>query len=172
MGTKYSPLSLEERCRLRGLMEMGFSRGEIARRLGRHRSTIPREVVRNRCIDAYRPDRADRRAWARTLRGAKIERSIPLRACIEDRLAMGWSPQQIAGRMDLEQAEHGVSAESIDRQVYSPVGRGFRAHSRRARRSAADATGGARRRSRTARRSISARRKPICAASSGPGRAT
>ena len=123
MGTRYSHLSLEERCRLRSLMEMGFSVGEIARRLGRHRSTIHREVVRNRCIDAYRPDSADRRAWARKLRGSKIERSTDLRACIEDRLAMGWSPQQIAGRMELENAEHGVSAECIYRHVYSPVGR-------------------------------------------------
>src|SRR5512132_3300772 len=123
MGTRYSHLGLEERCRLRSLMEMGFGFGEIARRLGRHRSTIHREVVRNRCIDAYRPDSADRRAWARKLRGSKIERSTDLRACIEDRLAMGWSPQQIAGRMELENAEHGVSAESIYRHVYSPVGR-------------------------------------------------
>src|SRR5512144_2784013 len=123
MGTRYSHLSLEERCRLRGLMEMGFSRGEIARRLGRHRSTLHREVVRNRCVKAYRPDSADRRAWARKLRGSKIERSPHLRACIEDRLAMGWSPQQIAGRMDLENAEHGVSVESIYRHVYSPAGR-------------------------------------------------
>ena len=123
MGTRYSHLSLEERCRLRSLMEMGFSVGEIARRLGRHRSTIHREVVRNRCIDAYRPDSADRRAWARKLRGSKIERSTDLRACIEDRLAMGWSPQQIAGRMELENTEHGVSAESIYRHVYSPIGR-------------------------------------------------
>src|SRR5512144_1620187 len=97
MGTRYSHLSLEERCRLRSLMEMGFSVG-LARRLGRYRSTIHREVVRNRCIDAYRPDSADRRAWARKLRGSKIERSTDLRACIEDRLAMGWSPQQTAGR--------------------------------------------------------------------------
>ena len=122
MGTRYSHLGLEERCRLR-LMEMGFGFGEIARRLGRHRSTIHREVVRNRCIDAYRPDSADRRAWARKLRGSKIERTTDLRACIEDRLAMGWSPQQIAGRMELENAEHGVSAESIYRYLYSPVGR-------------------------------------------------
>ncbi len=30
MGTTYSHLSLEERCRLRGMMEMGLSIGEIA----------------------------------------------------------------------------------------------------------------------------------------------
>ena len=63
MGQRYSHLSLEERCRLRGLMEMGVSVSEIARRLGRHRSTIQRELGRNRCADGYRPDSAARRAW-------------------------------------------------------------------------------------------------------------
>lgn len=123
MGTQYSHLTLEERCRLRGLMEMGLGVGEIARRLGRHRGTIHREVGRNRCVDGYRPDSAARRAWARKLRGSKIMRSTRLRSHVEDRLAMGWSPEQIAGRMELEGVEHRVSAESIYRHVYSPAGR-------------------------------------------------
>ena len=75
MGQRYSHLSLEERCRLRGMMEMGLSVSEIARRLGRHRSTVDRELARNRSADGYRPDSAARRAWARKLRGSKIERS-------------------------------------------------------------------------------------------------
>ena len=68
MGQSYSHLTLEERCRLRGMMEMGLSIGETGRRLGRHRSTIQRELARNRCADGYRPDSAERRAWARKLR--------------------------------------------------------------------------------------------------------
>ena len=36
---------------------------------------------------------------------------------------MGWSPEQIAGRMELEGSEHRVSAESIYRHAYSPAGR-------------------------------------------------
>ena len=123
MGQRYSHLSLEERCRLRGMMEMGLSISEIARRLGRHRSTIQRELERNRCADGYRPDSAARRAWARKLRGSKIERSTRLRAHVEDRLAMGWSPEQIAGRMELDGSEHAISAESIYRHAYSPAGR-------------------------------------------------
>jgi len=84
---------------LRGLMEMGLSRAEIARRLGRHRSTIYRELGRNRNAAGYRPDGAGRLAWARKLRGSRIARSTRLREHVEDRLAMGWSPEQIAGRM-------------------------------------------------------------------------
>ena len=91
MGQTYSHLSLEERCRLRGMMEMSLSISEIARRMGRHRSTIRRELARNRCADGYRPDSAARRAWARKLRGSKIARSTRLRGHVEDRLAMGLS---------------------------------------------------------------------------------
>ena len=122
MGASYSHLSLEERCRLRGMMEMSLGVSEIARRLGRHRSTVQRELGRNRCVDGYRPDSAQRRAWARKLRGSKIARSTRLRVHVEDRLAMGWSPEQIAGRMELDGAEHRVSVESIYRHAYSPAG--------------------------------------------------
>ena len=176
MGTKYSHLSLEERCRLRGMTEMGLSISEIARRLGRHRSTMLRELERNRCADGYRPDGAERRAWARKLRGSKIARSTRLRAHVEDRLAIGWSAEQIAGRLELDGAEHRVSAESIYRHAYSPAvgARACRGCWRSASRSGADgdATAGASLPSPTASRSTSGRQRPIFAASSATGRAT
>jgi IS30 family transposase len=105
------------------MMEIGLSLSAIARQLGRHRSTVQRELARNRCVDGYKPDSAARRAWARKLRGSKIARSTRLRVHVEDRLAMGWSPQQIAGRMELDEAEHAISVESIYRHAYSPAGR-------------------------------------------------
>mgnify|MGYP001801447339 CR=1 FL=1 len=85
---------------MRGVIEMGLSLSEIARRLGRHRSAIHRELVRNRCVAGYRPDSAARRARARKLRGSRIERSSDLRASVEDGLALGWSPRQSAGRLE------------------------------------------------------------------------
>lgn len=149
MGKRYNHLTLEERCRLCGFMEMGLPTTEIARRLGRHRSTIDRELRRNRNLDGYRPDSADRRAWARKLRGSRIQRSIRLRTHVEDRLAMGWSPEQIAGRMKLDEVEHAVSAESIYRFIYSPEGR----HARLPRQLA-------QRKSRRGRRRRTGRREP------------
>jgi len=109
---------------LRGLMEMGLGAAEIARRLGRHRGTIYREIARNRCASGYRADSADRMAWMRKLRGSKLQRSTRLRDYVGDRLAMGWSPEEIAGRMELDAVNDTVSAESIYRYVYSPAGRG------------------------------------------------
>ena len=104
-------------------MEMDLSVTEIARRLGRHRGTIHREVGRNCTVGGYRPDSAERRAWARKLRGSRIERSTRLSEHVRDRLAMGWSPEQIAGRMEQEEPDHGISTESIYRHVFSPAGR-------------------------------------------------
>jgi IS30 family transposase len=123
MGTKYNHFTLDERCRMRGLMEIGLGPGEIARRLGRHRGTIYREIARNRCAAEYRADSADRMAWVGKLRGSKIQRSARLRDYVGDRLAMGWSPEEVAGRMELDAMNDTVSAESIYRYVYSPAGR-------------------------------------------------
>jgi transposase, IS30 family len=176
MGQRYNHLTLDERCSLRALVEMGMSKGDIARRLARHRSTIDRELRRNRCADGYRADNAARRAWARNLRGSKIARSTRLRAHVEDRLAMGWSPEQIAGRMELDGSEHAISAESIYRHAYSPAGRGAGLPRLLAQRK--PKRGRRRRNGRrvpaipTGRRSTSGRQKPIFAASSVTGRAT
>ena len=48
MGIKCDRFTLEERYRLRGLMDMGLGAFEIACRPGRHRGTIYREIARNR----------------------------------------------------------------------------------------------------------------------------
>ena len=53
------------------------------------------------------------------LRGPKIQRSTRLRDYVGDRLAMGWSPEEIAGRRELDEMNDPVSAESIYRYVYS-----------------------------------------------------
>jgi transposase, IS30 family len=121
MGEIYSHLTPEDRCHLSGLREMHLGVAEMARRLGCHRTTIYREIARNRCVEGYRPDSADRRTWARKLRGSRIARSTRLSTHVAGRLAMGWSPEQITGRMKREGLEPAVSTESIYRYVYSPV---------------------------------------------------
>ena len=45
---KYRQLSLEERCTLTALRREGFGIVAISERLGRHRSTLWRELLRNR----------------------------------------------------------------------------------------------------------------------------
>ena len=79
MGREYEQLTLAERHVLFQLREAGTAVGEMADRLGRHRSTIYRELERNRKADgSYLPETAQRFAWARRLRGSKIERRSQL----------------------------------------------------------------------------------------------
>jgi IS30 family transposase len=53
MGNNYSYLAIEERSRLRGLMEMGLGISEIARRLDCHGVTIHQEIEREHCVEGY-----------------------------------------------------------------------------------------------------------------------
>ena len=98
----YCQVTYRERLRLyRGLLA-GRNFAQIARELGRHRSTIYREVRRNGSrMLGYLPDRAARRAGQRRCHGrSKILRDMDLRLYVEDALSRGWSPEQIAGRMN------------------------------------------------------------------------
>ena len=81
----------------------------IAAALGRHRSTIHREIARNWWRDAevpqaegYWPLTAQDLAGRRRRMGAKLERHAELRDAVVDRLRAGWSPEQIAGRLRIE----------------------------------------------------------------------
>ena len=47
MGMNYRQLNAEERSALAALRSVGLNKAEIARELGRHRSTVGRELARN-----------------------------------------------------------------------------------------------------------------------------
>src|SRR4051812_7517945 len=104
--------------------------GEIAARLGRHPSTIHRELGRNRFRDGdrgfcgYFPLNAQDLARRRRQRRRKLAADEGLRTHVTERLKAGWSPQQIAGRLRHE-ADRGptVCHETIYRHVYGPEGR-------------------------------------------------
>src|SRR5207342_2359670 len=114
MGAKYDQLDLDERIEMSRLYEAGTSRREIGRIIGRSASTVGRELRRNRLPrGGYKPASADRIALSRRRRLSRIERSSPLRSYVCDRLAMGWSPEQIAGRLEQEGSGHSISHESI-----------------------------------------------------------
>ena len=129
MGKHYGQLDLDERIELCRHHDAGKALSEIARIMGRHRSTIGRELRRNRLPKSgYKPASADRIALSRCRRCSRIERLSPLRDHIGDHLAMGWSPEQIAGRLRLEGSEHRVSHESIYRYIYRPKVRSKKLH--------------------------------------------
>ncbi len=122
MGTKYDQLDIDERYELYRLHEAGKAIREIGRLMGRSGSTISRELRRNALPrSGYKPGSADRIALSRCRRLSRIEHLSPLRTYVGDCLAMGWSPEQITGRLRLEKSEHTVGVETIYRFIYRPA---------------------------------------------------
>jgi IS30 family transposase len=117
----YRQITLEERYHLGVLRQLGLSGAAIARILGRHRSTIGREVRRNGTPhDAcYRPQLAD---WYARGRRSRSRRNRRFTAADWDRIQalvrQDWSPEQVAGRLRREDAL-AISHETIYRYIWA-----------------------------------------------------
>ena len=86
-------ITSEQRYMLSALRWQGHSYAEIGRQLGKHRSSIMREVRRNQCGDgAYRPSKADSRTRRRRWRFSDDHLRI-----VNSLLRLDWSPEQISG---------------------------------------------------------------------------
>src|ERR1051325_8390796 len=109
MGQSYGQLSLEDRCEIARLSANGSSIRQIAAALDRSPSTISRELNRNRGRQVgYKPSYAQQQARARRWTGSRLEREPGLRRAVIERLARGWSPEQVAGRLAPGPGRHGV----------------------------------------------------------------
>jgi len=105
----------------------GLAAGEslrcIARRLGRAPSTVSREVSRHGGARRYRAGAADCAAMhnRRRPKPSRLATHTELRHVVEDKLALRWSPGQIAGWLRLEfcdDQEMWVSHETIYRSLF------------------------------------------------------
>jgi transposase, IS30 family len=124
MGDRYEQLSLEERCAIARLREAGQSLRQIAAALDRPASTISRELKRNSGRHVgYRPAYAQEQTRARRWSGSRLERDDGLRNQVLSRLAAGWSPEQVAGRLARDAGRKRISYESIYRFVYAQMKR-------------------------------------------------
>lgn len=120
-----APLSLYEREEISiGLIEhRDMSWAELARRIGRHRTTIAREVARNGGRDRYRPAVAERRAEQarRRCRPRLLEAPGPVRERVIAELKLGRSPVAIWADLWAEDVEDAPCVETIYQAVYSGV---------------------------------------------------
>jgi IS30 family transposase len=114
---------LEERCEIAKLHAEGGSLRQIAAALDRSPSSISRELRRNQGAKAYKPAQAEERARARRWSGSRLERQPQLRNLVLKGLGNGLSPEQVAGRLKLENGSHLISHETIYRFVYAQITR-------------------------------------------------
>ena len=101
-------LRFEEREEISRGIAVGRSIRQIAQGLGRAPSTVSREIRRNGGSQAYRANRADRRARERALRPKPCRLALysALRWRVAQKLALQWSPQQISGWLKQEFPTH------------------------------------------------------------------
>jgi IS30 family transposase len=117
----YPQITAAERYTLGTLRRLGYTAAAIARILGRHRSTIGREVRRNatRYDGSYRPQLAD---WYSRSRRSCSRRNQRFSALdwvqVHARLREKWSPEQVAGRLRLAH-QLCISHETIYRHIWA-----------------------------------------------------
>src|SRR4029078_6386674 len=94
----YSHLLDDERDQIAALKAAGRSIGAIAKAVGRAKSPVSRELRRNALPSGrYSPLHAAGAYQRRRRRDAVLERDRRLRDFVGDRLAEGWTPEQMAG---------------------------------------------------------------------------
>jgi len=92
----YTQLTQEQRYQISALLKMGHNQTEISKVIGKHKSTVSRELERNCGLRGYRPKQAHHKALCR--RNHSLFHILPETwDLIETKLRLDWSPEQISG---------------------------------------------------------------------------
>ena len=120
----YSQITMIQRYQIEALIREGLSKSCIASNLGVHRSSIYREIQRNSIDGHYKAEYAQ---ISTRLRYQKKKKNLRLttqhKKYILKHLKLGWSPEQISGRMRFDGLT-GLSHETIYRFIYKRIKHG------------------------------------------------
>ena len=123
----YTQLTRGQRYQIKVLKKAGHNQTRIAALIGCHKSTISRELRRNRGQKGYRPDQANEFAYDRQCEAYRSRIAWDTWQQVERLLRLEWSPEQIAG--SLKREKHAtVSHECIYLYVYAEKRRGGMLH--------------------------------------------
>jgi transposase, IS30 family len=123
----HQKLTSQERDKIAYWYAIGESIREVARRLGRSPSSISDELKRNKVDGIYHSIRAHKATEARKQNAHKkylLKTRPPLKSYVLEKLDLGWSPEQIAGRLrkeineGLRPREEYINHESIYQYIY------------------------------------------------------
>jgi IS30 family transposase len=115
----YTHLTQDERYQIAILAKAGHDQSAIAKLMDRDKSTISRELRRNRGLRGYRPKQAHQIALERMQackNGPKVAQATW--TVVDAKLIETWSPEQISGYLKLND-QIGVSHESIYQHIYA-----------------------------------------------------
>jgi transposase, IS30 family len=124
MPSGYQHLTLERRSQINALLSNGFLQFEIANSLKVSASTISREVRRNKGERGYQYQQANKMATERryTASNQPTRMTPEVIKIVEEKLREKWSPEQISGRLALQNIL--VSHETIYLHIWKDKGSG------------------------------------------------
>ena len=96
----YKQLTEIERYQIQSFLKAGYTKKKIAQELGRHPSTISRELNRNTGLRGYRPQQAQRLAEGRKTLHCHTLINQSTWQNVEQLLGNEWSPEQISGWLE------------------------------------------------------------------------
>ena len=114
---QYTQLTEHQRYQIYALMKAGFNQTETADVLEVHKSTISRELQRNRGLRGYRPRQAQQLAQARREAGYQSRIPTALWQRVEAWLRDEWSPEQISDWLRNREG-YSLSHEWIYQYIY------------------------------------------------------
>jgi IS30 family transposase len=94
----YEQLTQDQRYHISGLLKAGNAQNNIAKEVGVDKSTISRELRRNRGERGYRPKQAEELAVDRRVNAGKhISFTAEVKKAVIEKIKLDWSPEQISG---------------------------------------------------------------------------
>jgi len=122
MPKQYNQITADERDKIAVFSAGGFNYSGIARMLGRNRSSIMREILRNssKQYHVYTSMHADKRSVERKSQANRHERlkNDFIREYVHEKLKEQWTPEVIAGRLDQDHPGFTISHEAIYQYIY------------------------------------------------------
>lgn len=109
----YNQLTQEQRYHISGFLKAGNTQTNIADEIGVNKSTISRELQRNRGARGYRPKQAHQIALENRQQAEKhIKFNSELQQIVIKKIMLDWSPEQISGYLKRERIAE-ISHERI-----------------------------------------------------------
>ena len=116
---RYTQLTRGKRYQIRALLKAGISQSKVAFYLKVHKSTISREIRRNRGHKGYRPWQAHEMAMARRFQAPKrIKMSPAMIILVSHYIRQDFSPEQVCGFLARNHALK-ISHETIYKYIWS-----------------------------------------------------
>ena len=117
----YNYLTINEREKILFFYAKGYSISKIAKEINRNKSTISRELRRNKINNEYSPSNAQN-LYINRRQKCKPKEKLSNPSIFEyvktKFLEEQWSPEQIAGRLKLEKTNLSISYSTIYRGIY------------------------------------------------------